>query len=265
MEIHSSAIISKSANIGEGAFIGPFAIIEADVVLGKNCHIAAHAILRKGSILGDAVEVDSFSVVGATPQLLDLDRSIESGVKIGDGTILREGCTVNRSSIAGGYTVVGDHCYLMAQTNVGHDCKLGSSVVMANNVMIGGFVTIGDKCFFGGGAGIHQNCRIGTYAMVAGNATIAMDVPPYTMVTERNEAHGLNLVGLKRGAFDQREIADLKRCYRAVYLGGGNLKNKAAQAAREHEFGITNVGARFLSFFESGKRGFVESVPSADN
>ena len=34
---------------------------------------------------------------------------------------------------------------------------------------------------------------------------------------------------------------------------------KKAEAAREHEFGTTAAGSRF-EFFESGKRGFVQST-----
>lgn len=259
MSIHSTAIVSETASIGEGSSIGPYALVEDGVIVGKGCTIAGHAVIRKGTVLGDNVSVDSFSVIGGAPQSIGFDHSIESGVVVGNDTIIREGCTIHRSTTAGENTVIGESGFLMSQSHVAHDCKLAASVILANNVMIAGHVTIGEKVFVGGGAGIHQNCRIGAYAMVAGNASVAADVPPYVMTAERNQAHGLNMVGLRRGGFDQRDITDLKRCYRAVYFGGGNLKKKAAEAAREHEFGTTSTGARFLSFFEAGKRGFVQS------
>ncbi len=264
MSIHITALVSETASIGEGTSIGPYSLIEEGVIVGKNCSIAGHAILRKGTVLGDSVTVDSFAVVGGDPQSIGFDRSIESGVLVGNEVIIREGCTIHRSTTAGLSTVIGDHCFLMAQSHVAHDCKLAASVILANNVMLAGHVTIGEKCFVGGGAGIHQFCRIGAYAMVAGNASVSADVPPYVMTAERNEAHGLNMVALRRGGFEQREITDLKRCYRAVFFGGGNLKKKAEQAAREHEFGTTAVGARFLSFFEAGKRGFVQSTSDSN-
>lgn len=259
MSIHPTAIISETATIGAGSSVGPYALIEAGVVIGKSCEIAGHAILRKGTVLGDSVTVDSFAVIGGNPQSIGFDGSLESGVLVGSGTIIREGCTIHRSTTAGENTVVGERGFLMAQAHIAHDCRLANDVILANNVMVAGHVAIGEKVFVGGGAGIHQNCRIGAYAMIAGNASIAADVPPYVMAAERNTAHGLNMVGLRRGGFEQREIRDLKICYRAVYFGGGNLKKKAAEAAREHEFGKTPTGARFLSFFESGKRGFVQS------
>ncbi len=264
MEIHASAIVSDQAVIGEGSIVGPGAVIEDGVVVGQGCKLAAYSVLRKGTVLGDEVTVDSFAVVGGDPQALSFDSSLASGVKVGNGVTIREGCTISRATQEGADTVIGDGCYLMAQAHVAHDCFIGKDVVLCNNVMVAGHVDIRDKAFVGGGAGIHQFCRIGAYAMIAGNASIAADVPPYVMAAERNAAHGLNMVGLKRAGFARPEIADLKRCYRAVFFGGGNLKKKAAEAVREHEFGTTAVGARFLSFFESGKRGFVQSSTDLD-
>lgn len=260
MEIHQTAIIAKSALIGEGTHIGAGALVEEGVRIGRGCRIAAYAILRKGAVLGDEVRVDSFSVVAGEPQSIGFDPATESEVVLGDRTILREAVTINRASSEGAQTAIGEDCFIMANAHVAHDCDLGKGVVLANNAMIAGHIHIGDKTFVGGGAGIHQFCRIGAYCMVAGNASITADVPHYVIAAERSEAHGLNLIGLKRGGFEPREIADLKRCYRAVFFGGGNLKKKAAEAARETEFGTTPAGARFLSFFDSGKRGFIQST-----
>lgn len=260
MSQHPSAIIDVSAVIGEGTKIGPGAVIEAGVTVGRDCKIAAYAILREGTRLGDGVQVDSFCVIGGAPQSLGFDPATASFVEIGARTVLREAVTVNRATVAGGRTIIGEDCFLMANAHVAHDCFLKAGVILANNVMLAGHISIGEKVFVGGGAGIHQFCRIGPYSMIAGNASITADVPPYVMAAERSEAHGLNLVGLKRGGFEQREIQDLKRCYRAVFFGGGNVRKKAEEAARETEFGVTAAGARFLSFFEAGKRGFVQST-----
>lgn len=260
MNHHPTAIIHETAKIGEGVRIGPGALIEAGVRIGPYCVIAAYAVIRTGTTLGEKVRVDSFCVLGGDPQSLSFDPATESHVQIGDRTNLREAVTINRASSAGATTRVGVDCFIMANAHVAHDCELKDGVVLANNVMLAGHITVGEKTFIGGGAGIHQFCRIGTQCMIAGNASITADVPPYVMAAERSEAHGLNIVGLKRGGFERREIRDLKRCYRAVFFGGGNLRRKAEEAARETEFGVTPAGARFLSFFEGGKRGFIQST-----
>jgi UDP-N-acetylglucosamine acyltransferase len=260
MNIHETAIVDSSAIIGEGATIGPGVIIEAGVQIGRRCQIAAYAVIRKNTCLGEAVYVDSFCVLGGDPQSIGFDPELKSSVVIGDRVILREAVTVHRPESSGAQTVIGDDCFIMANAHVAHDCHLAASVVMANNVMLAGHVHIDEKTVVGGGAGIHQFCRIGSHCMIAGNASITADVPPFVMAAERSEAHGLNLVGLRRGGFEPSEIKDLKRCYRAVFFGGGNLKRKAAEAAAEPDLGVTPAGQRFLSFFDSGKRGFVKST-----
>ena len=112
------------------------AIVEADVVVGAGSRIAAHAIVRCGSELGARVTVDSFAVVGGMPQMRSDDQPA-GRVKIGDGTVLREGVTVHRATRQDGFTTVGADCFLMAQSHVGHDCTVGNSVTLANNVMLG--------------------------------------------------------------------------------------------------------------------------------
>ena len=262
MKIHPTAIVSDDAVIGGGSVVGPYSVIEEGVILGENCSIASHVILRRGSVLGNEVTVDSFAVIGGNPQSLGFDASIQSGVRVGDGTIIREGCTISRSTEEGGNTVLDSRCFLMAQSHVAHDCELGSGVVLANNVMLAGHVTVGSKTFIGGGAGIHQFCRIGAFAMVAGNASITADIPPYIIVSERNDAHGLNLVGLRRGGFARSDIADLKQSYRAVYFGGSSVRKQAAAALSEGNCGMTHAGQEFLKFFETGKRGFAQPEKS---
>ena len=259
MEIHPTALIAEDVTLGEGCRIGPYAVVESGAMLGRGCRqrrTQSFAVALGWVIL----QVDSFSVIGGNPQSIDFDTSTESRVVIGNGVILREGVTIHRPETAGAETVLGDECFLMAQSHVAHDCRLGEGVIVANNEMLAGHVHVGDRCVLGGGAGIHQYCRVGTFSMIAGNASIIADVPPYVAAAERSEAHGLNLVGLRRGPFDATDIADLKRFYRAVFFGGGNLKKKAAEVNAAGECGDTAAGQNFLAFCAQGKRGFIQST-----
>ncbi|MGB3965271.1 MAG: acyl-ACP--UDP-N-acetylglucosamine O-acyltransferase, partial [Planctomycetota bacterium] len=177
-------------------------------------------------------------------------------VRIGARTVVREGVTVNRPTQADGRTVIGDDCVLMANCHVGHDSVVGNGVTLANNVMLAGFVVVGDGAFIGGGAGVHQFVRIGQGAMVGGNASISYDVPPYAIAAERNQIHGLNVVGLRRSKMPHAAVADLKRCYHAVYSGPGDLRVRVQLLLAERACGEDNPGRRFLEFFAGGKRGF---------
>ena len=256
--IHPTAVVHPSAKLGDQVQIGEYAIVEADVVVGAGSRIAAHAIVRCGSELGARVTVDSFAVVGGMPQMRSDDQPA-GRVKIGDGTVLREGVTVHRATRQDGFTTVGADCFLMAQSHVGHDCTVGNSVTLANNVMLAGHVQVGDRTFVGGGAGVHQFVRIGEGAMIGGNASISYDVPPFAIAADRNDICGLNLVGIRRQGIPTAAVADLKRCFHAVFRGRGNPRERAATALQQLDCGSEAPGRTFLEFFAGGRRGFART------
>jgi UDP-N-acetylglucosamine acyltransferase len=253
--IHPTAIVGRTATVPEDCEIGPYSILEEGVALGPGCRLGAHVVLRQGTLLGEGVVVHAGAVIGGEPQDLAFDRSIPSGVTIGDQVVIREAVTINRSTRAGGQTVVGPRCYLMATSHVAHDCNLAERVVLANATLLAGFVAVGKYTFIGGGAGVHQFCRIGESVMLGGNASISLDLPPFTIAADRNRLSGLNLVGLRRRGFAAEVVADLKRAFAAVYRSGGNLR-QAAATALEGNLAVTPEGISFLRFFAEGKRGF---------
>ncbi|MBI5690929.1 MAG: acyl-ACP--UDP-N-acetylglucosamine O-acyltransferase [Verrucomicrobia bacterium] len=243
--------------------IHPTAIVEPGAQLGADCDIRAHAIVTRHCVLGDRVVVHPFAVIGGDPQYLKFDPATASGVRVGAGTVIREHVTLNRSIHADQATVIGANCFLMAASHAGHDCILGDHVVLANGVLLAGHVTVGDHTFMGGGAAVHQFCRIGESVMVAGHASITRDVPHFTMVAERDDVIGFNLVGLKRRGFSRQAMAELKAAFHAVYHTPGNIREVAArrlEAQRE----TTPEARRFLEFFAGGKRSFARARRGAD-
>ncbi len=235
--------------------IHPSATIEPGAQLGADCEIMAHAVVTRHAILGDRVVVHPGAVVGGDPQYLKFDRRVASFVRVGEGTVIRENVTLNRAIHEGQSTVVGARCFLMAGSHAGHDCVLADDVVLANNAMLAGHVAVGAFTFVGGGAGIHQFVRIGESVMVGGLARITRDLAPFTIVAERDEVSGLNLVGLKRRGFARETIRELKEAFRAVYLGTGDIRQLAKDAAGAGLF-ASSEALRFLAFFAEGKRGF---------
>mgnify|MGYP005861138689 CR=1 FL=1 len=224
--VHPTAIIDPQARVAEDVEVGPYAIIEERVSIAAGCRIAAHAIVRRGSILDQEVVVDSFAVVGGPPQDLSFSPATASSVQVGAGTVIREGVTIHRSTQADGVTRIGANCLLMGNSHVAHDCQLGD-----------------------GGCGIHQYVNIGQMVMVAGNASITYDVPAYVMVAERSTVTGLNLVGLKR-RLSREVISDLRACYKSVYMQPGDPV-KLAQATTAQ----TPEGKDFLACFRPSRRG----------
>ena len=250
--VHATAQVSPEARLGADVSIGSGAIIEGDAELGDGCVIHPHAIVRRGVVLGARVQVHPGAVVGGAPQMLVWDEATPSGVRIGAGTIIREGVTINRSTKPGGVTTVGADCFLMAMAHVAHDCALGDRVILGNNVMLAGHVGVGSGSFVGGGAGVHQFVRIGETVMVGGLARITKDLPHFLLVAERDEVSGLNQVGLRRRGVSRAVIAEIKAAFRRVY-GAGNARTEAA-AMLAGDVPLAAETRWFLEFFSEGKR-----------
>ncbi len=257
--IHPTAVVHRATRIHESVTIGPYAVIEDGVELGNGVTVAAHAIVRAGSVLGEHCHVDSQAVIGGLPQDLRFDARTPSGVRLGPRVQVREGATIHRATEEGRFTEVGEGVFLMANAHVGHDSRVGRHAVLANNVMLGGFVAVGEHAFLGGAVGIHQHVRIGESSMIGGGARITRDVPPFTLSAERNELSGLNLIGLRRRQFTPEAIRALKLAYRFVCGDGGSMRSRATLYAEEPRE-LDAAVVRFLEFFASGQRGFIQPL-----
>ena len=91
--------------------------------------------------------------------------------------------------------------------------------------------------------------------MVGGGSRVTLDLPPFTLLTERNEVSGINLVGLKRRGASREAMRELKEAFRAVYAKSGNIREIAAAMLSSRRF-KTAEGKSFLEFFGDSKRGF---------
>jgi len=243
--------------------IHPAALVESGAQLGAGCIIHPYAVVRRGCVLGDGVVVHPFAVVGGDPQDLGFDVANDSMVRVGARSIIREHVTISRATRAGAATEIGADCFLMAACHVAHDCSVGDRVVIANAALLAGHVHVGDHAFLGGGAVVHQFCRIGESAMIGGGARISLDVPPFTMATERNTLIGLNKVGLRRRGLARAAIDELKRALRIVATPTGNLRERAGAALARAEFASPEA-RRFLEFYQQGRRGFVRPRRGGD-
>jgi UDP-N-acetylglucosamine acyltransferase len=135
----------------------------------------------------------------------------------------------------GEITQVGDRGFFMVGSHVGHDCKVGDDVTMANNALLGGHVVVDDFVVLGGQCVVHQFVRIGEGAMLAGFSGIGADLIPFGFaIGQRGVLDGLNIVGLKRRGFSKDDIRRLRQVYRILFLGQGNFRDRLAAVERDH-------------------------------
>ncbi len=252
-DVHPTALVDRSAELGSGVTVGPWALVGPRVTVGDGCRIGPRATLECNTRLGAGVEVGSGSIVGGDPQDLKY-RGEETWAEVGAGTIIREYCTINRGTSATGKTTIGERCFLMAYVHLAHDCHVGDGVVIANACQLAGHVTIHGGAILGGIIGVHQFVTIGALAFVGGATRVNQDIPPYVKaVGNPMELYGLNSIGLQRAGFPTETIAALKRAYRLFFNSDLNL-SQALERARVELPAIPEV-ERFIEFVESSSRG----------
>ena len=216
--IHNSCVISKKAIIGKNVKIGPYCNIgdlvelEDDVELISNVHIDGNTKIGKGT------KIFPFACLGTAPQDLKYNNEPNS-LLIGEKNIIREHVTINPGTEGGGgKTTIGNNCLFMISSHVAHDCKVGNNVILANNVPLGGHVTIEDSVVIGGNSAVQQFTRIGRLAMIGGMTGVLKDVIPFGLsVGNRNHLQGLNLIGLRRKKYENKEIMGLDKAYKAIF------------------------------------------------
>jgi UDP-N-acetylglucosamine acyltransferase len=251
--IDETARVAPGAAVHDGAAIGPYCVVGPDVVLGEGCRLVAHVHLAGHTTIGPRTVIYPFASLGTPPQSVKY-RGGPTRLVIGADCDIREAVTVNTGTEDDrGVTEIGDHCFLMAGSHVAHDCKVGSHVTFANNVVIGGHVSVGDYTFLGGQAAVRQFVRIGEGAMIVGLSGIRADVIPWGMAQGplANMA-GLNVVGLRRRGYAKAEIHRLRQAYRDLFFGDGEFRHRLERVTAA--YADDRLVGGVLAFIRAGKR-----------
>jgi len=215
--IHETAIINPKAKIGNNVQIGPYSVIGPNVEIGDNTIIQSHVNISGNTKIGNGNKIYPFVSIN-DPQDLKYNGETTNLI-IGDNNKIREYVTINPGTISGsGKTVIGNECLFMISSHIAHDCQVGNNVIIANNVPLGGHVIIEDNVVIGGNSAVQQFTRIGKMAMIGGMTGVLHDVIPYGLSTgNRNSLQGLNLIGLRRAKFENKDILGLNEAYKEIF------------------------------------------------
>ena len=216
--IHNSSVIDKKAKIGKNVKIGPFCFVGPKVQINDNVELISNVHIEGKTMVGEGTKIYPFSSVGTPPQDKKY-KGEDNSLEIGKINIIREYVTINPGTKGGGEkTIIGDNCLLMISSHVAHDCKIGNNVVIANNVPLGGHVTIEDSVVIGGNSAVQQFTRIGRLAMIGGMTGVLKDVIPFGLsFGNRNYLRGINLIGLKRKKYNNKEIMELDQAFKKIF------------------------------------------------
>ena len=252
MSIHPTAVIDPKAEIDSDVEIGPYVVIEGPVKVKRGTRVIAQAYLTGWTEIGENNEIHPGATLGDSPQD-NAYKGEKTYLKIGHDNIIREHVQVHRGTRAESSTTIGNHNFLMANSHVGHNCKLGDQVVLANGALLGGHVEIGNSVFISGNCVVHQFVRVGDYALMRGLSGTSRDVPPYAIVDWQHTVRGVNVTGLKRAGFDDRRIRALREAFRILFRQSRNLSLAMQELENRGEVG-PDVST-LLQFIKSSKRG----------
>ena len=215
--IDKTAIINKAAKVHSSVKIGAYSIIGPKVEIGENTEIQSHVSITGNVKIGKENKIYPFVSIN-DPQDLKYNGE-ETSLVIGDNNRIREYVTINPGTVGGGgKTIIGNNCLFMISSHIAHDCQVGNNVIIANNVPLGGHAIIEDNVVIGGNSAVQQFTRIGKMAMIGGMTGVLHDVIPYGLSTgNRNSLQGLNLIGLRRAKFENKDILGLSEAYKEIF------------------------------------------------
>jgi UDP-3-O-[3-hydroxymyristoyl] glucosamine N-acyltransferase len=199
--IHPTAVVAKSAKIGEGAHIGPHCFVDEGVEIGRravlhslvtiyrNTRIGedflAHSqtVVREGCTIGNRVILQNGVVVGGdgfgfakradgrwhkimqnAPVIIEDDVEIQANSCI-------DRATVGETRIRRGAKI--DDLVL-----VGHACEVGEDAILCGQVGLAGSTRVGNRCILAGQVGSAGHLDIGDGATVTSQSGVPSDIPP---------------------------------------------------------------------------------------
>lgn len=250
MIVHSTAIVEDGAKLGAGVEIGPFCTIDKTAVLEDGVRLVSHVAIGPRTRIGARTVIYPQAVLGGEAQIRGNDAP-QARLEIGTDNVIREGVTISLGSAKGtNLTRVGDRCFLMALSHVGHDCRIGNDVTVANGTVFGGHCEVGDGVIMGGLAAVQQFARIGRYAFISGLSGVSTDVIPYGMAIGLHvRLGGLNLIGLRRRKIPRANIHALRACFRFIFKEQpGSIQENAAKAVTVARFAEVPEAKEVIDF-----------------
>ncbi|PYJ94031.1 MAG: UDP-3-O-(3-hydroxymyristoyl)glucosamine N-acyltransferase [Verrucomicrobia bacterium] len=201
--IHPSAVVDRSAQLGERVSIQPHAVVEAgarigddtiigagsyvghETTIGSACLIYPRVTIRERSRIGSRVIIHSGAVIGADGfgfEMVD-DRQqkiqqlgivqIDDDVEIGANTTIdrarfgrtwiRQGVKIDNLVQIAHNVVIGKDSVIVAQSGISGSTRVGQRVMMGGQVGIVGHLEIGDGTAIGAQSGVSKSTRGGAW------------------------------------------------------------------------------------------------------
>ncbi len=181
VSIGSNVVVGPGVEIGRGTIIGANTVIGAGVTIGRNCVIAANCTIDCAYI-GNEVVIHSGVRIGTEGfGWLDFGQSNRKVPQLGrvliqDRVEIGANSTIDRGAL--GDTMIGEGTKIDNLVQIGHNCKIGRSCLIAAMSGLSGSTIVEDGVLMGGGVGTSGHLTIGAGSVVHGRAAVTKNWPP---------------------------------------------------------------------------------------
>lgn len=260
-QIHPTAIVEPTVELGADVVVGPFAYVGGTARIGDGSRIHHHATVEGNTVLGPGCDVFPYACIGSKTQDLKY-KGGNPGTRIGVRNVFREYVSVHAATNDGEFTVVGDDNLFLAYGHIAHDCVLGNHIIASNSFGLAGHVIVEDHATIGAMAGIHQFCRIGAYSMISACSKVVQDIAPYFIADGAPAViRSLNKVGLERKGFTADQMDNVKAIYRTLFRDGLN-RTQALEKLQQHPRAASAEIQAVLAFAAKSDRGLAPGSAS---
>ena len=156
--IGDNTVIYPHCYVGVEAHIGSDSLLYPNVTVREKCQVGSRVILHSGAVIGS----DGFGFVTGEGRHVKVPQVgnvvVEDDVEIGanatldrattGSTIVKKGTKIDNLVHLAHNVVIGEHCFLVAQTGIAGSAKVGNYVTFAGQSGSAGHITIGDRCIF---------------------------------------------------------------------------------------------------------------------
>lgn len=186
--VHPTAVIGKNVKLGKSVAVMPYVVIADKAVIGENTVLYPHTYIgenvhigqdtciypnvtvRENCRIGDRVMVHSGAVIGSdgfgfvtqngihhkVPQVgnVVIEDDVEIGANVAidrattSSTVVKRGTKIDNLVHLAHNVVIGEDCFLVAQTGIAGSAKIGNHVTFAGQCGSAGHLTVGDNCVF---------------------------------------------------------------------------------------------------------------------
>lgn len=204
-EIHPTAVIHPSVQLGNNLYIGAHVVIQPRVKIGDLVCIHPNVVIYPDSEIGDRTVLHSNCTIHERTRI-GADCVIHSGAVIGgegfgfvptaSGWVKMEqsGCTVLEDGVeigcnstidrpAVGETRIGRNTKIDNVVHIGHGCQIGANCAIAAQVGMAGGTKVGNQVILAGQVGLANQAKVGDGVIASAKTGIHSDIEPGAVVS----------------------------------------------------------------------------------